>query len=75
MGSEVAGAHGTIIGMNPEQRRRRWATASFRETQTLAGKETLAGAQSLTVDTEAVPVQGEGPQPGDAMGLTAQLPV
>lgn len=32
-------------------------------------------AAPLTIDIEAVPVQGEVAQPGDAMGLTAQLPV
>ena len=32
-------------------------------------------AQPLTTDVEAVPVQGEGAQVGDALGLMARLPV
>ena len=35
----------------------------------------MAVAQPLTTDVEAVPVQGEGAQVGDTLGLMAQLPV
>lgn len=35
----------------------------------------MAAAKPLTIDVEAVPVQGEGAQSGDTVGLTPQLPV
>ena len=41
----------------------------------MTGRESVAVAQPLTTDVEAVPVQGEGNQVGDAQVLMAQLPV
>lgn len=38
-------------------------------------EKTGAAALSLTINIKAVLVQGEGAQLGDAVGLTAQLPV
>lgn len=34
----------------------------------------MAVAKPLTIDVKAVTVQGEGAQPGDTVGLVAQLP-
>lgn len=51
------------------------ALEKWRQHEIPRGGEVVAAAKPLTINIEAVPVQGEGAQAGDTVGLTAQLPV
>ena len=70
----MAGAHGYIIRTKTREEGD-VPQLLLEKHKTLARRGTLPGAQLLTIDIKAVPVQGEGPQLGDAIGLPAQLPV